>query len=261
MCSAMSQLDIVIPVYNEGDNIHGVLDSFVASIRTPFRLLICYDHDEDSTLAAIENYARRDQIDIELVKNEGKFAHGAVMSGFDASTAPFVMCFPADDTLTAKNIDAMVELAENGCDIVCASRFIQGGCMEDAPWLKEVLVRAAAFTLYHLARLPTHDATNGLRLFSRRVIDNIKIESTYGFCFSIELLVKCHRLGWRVGEAPSQWYERTAGQSRFRVIKWLPGYLRWYFYAFASTWLLRRQVAMKQPVESATLQQPETNAR
>ena len=121
----MSQLDIVIPVYNEGDNIHGVLDSFVASIRTPFRLLICYDHDEDSTLAAIENYARRDQIDIELVKNEGKFAHGAVMSGFDASTAPFVMCFPADDTLTAKNIDAMVELAENGCDIVCASRFIQ----------------------------------------------------------------------------------------------------------------------------------------
>ena len=66
--------------------------------------------------------------------------------------------------------------------------------MVGCPWLKAVLVRAANFTLYHLARLPTHDASNGFRLFSRRVIDEIEIESERGFCYSIELLVKCHRL-------------------------------------------------------------------
>ena len=68
-------------------------------------------------------------------------------------------------------------------------------------------------------------------------IDSIAIESDRGFCYSIELLVKCHRLGWRIGEVPAQWFERAHGTSRFQVIKWLPAYLRWYGYAFATTYL------------------------
>jgi hypothetical protein len=96
--------------------------------------------------------------------------------------------------------------------------------------------------------VPTHDASNGFRMFSRRVIDNIPVESDQGFCYSIELLVKCHRLGWRIGEVPAQWHERAHGQSRFRVLSWLPAYLRWYAFAFATT-LLRR------PPQSVTLKQ------
>jgi hypothetical protein len=69
------------------------------------------------------------------------------------------------------------------------------------------------------------------------VIDAIAVESNSGFCYSIELLVKCHRLGWPVAEVPARWFERTQGASRFRVISWLPAYLRWYFYAFATTYL------------------------
>jgi dolichol-phosphate mannosyltransferase len=121
-----------------------------------------------------------------------------------------------------------------------------GGTMEGCPWLKAVLVRSAAFTLHHLARLPTHDATSGFRLFSRRVVDRIAVESEEGFCYSIELLVKAHRLGWRIGEVPALWFERKKGQSRFRVLKWLPAYLRWFFYAFATSWLRR-------PPETVTL--------
>ena len=122
-----------------------------------------------------------------------------------------------------------------------------GGSMVGCPWLKATLVRAANFTLYHLARLPTHDASNGFRLFSRRVIDEIAIESDRGFCYSIELLVKCHRLGWRIGEVPARWFQRAHGTSLFQVIKWLPSYLRWYAYAFATTYLMRsaRTVRMK----------------
>ncbi len=70
-------------------------------------------------------------------------------------------------------------------------------------------------------------------------MDEIAIESDQGFCYSIELLVKCHRLGWRIGEVPAQWFERAHGSSRFRVIRWLPAYLRWYRYAFATTYLRR----------------------
>ena len=130
--------------------------------------------------------------------------------------------------------------------------------MKRAPWLKAFLVRIASFTLYHIARIPTHDSSNGLRLFSRRVVDTIVVESTLGFCFSIELLVKCHRLRWPIGESPSQWYERTAGQSRFRVLKWLPQYLRWYFYAFMTTFLRRRNVKLKEVRTEASVGKQDT---
>ena len=76
---------------------------------------------------------------------------------------------------------------------------------------------AGNFTLHHLARLPTTDASNGFRLFSRRVIDRIPVESDQGFCYSIELLVKAHRLGWPIADVPVRWFERRHGASRFRV--------------------------------------------
>jgi glycosyltransferase involved in cell wall biosynthesis len=176
---------------------------------------------------------------IEFVRNRGRGAHGAVLTGFAASQTPFVLVQMADDDYNAAIIDSMTRLGEAGCDIVCASRFMQGGSMVGCPWLKATLVRAGNFTLYHLARLPTRDSSNGFRLFSRRVIDQIAIESERGFCYSIELLVKCHRLGWRIGEVPAQWMERTQGASRFQVMKWLPSYLRWYLYAFVTTYLRR----------------------
>jgi dolichol-phosphate mannosyltransferase len=241
MTPAAPRLDIIIPVYNEGANIVPTLASIAQAVKTPSRVLICYDRDDDDTLPAIRNNRETlGNLTIEFVRNRGRGAHGAVLTGFAASTAPYLLVFPADDNYNAGILDALVAEAGTGCDVVCASRFMAGGGMTGCPWLKAVLVRAANFTLYHLARLPTHDASNGFRLFSRRAISQIEIESTRGFCYSIELLVKCHRLGWRIGEVPAQWFQRAHGSSRFQVIKWLPDYLRWYRYAFATTYLRRR---------------------
>jgi dolichol-phosphate mannosyltransferase len=245
------ELDIVIPVYNEGRNIVAVLAALKRAVATPARVLICYDHAEDDTLPAIRaNPQAHAGLPVEFVRNHtGRGVHGAVTTGFAASTAPFVLMFPADDHVNAPMLDRMVALARGGCDIVCASRFMPGGAMIGCPWLKAALVRSANFTLRHVARLPTTDASNGFRMFSRRVIDSIAIESKVGFCYSIELLVKAHRLGWRIAEVPVTWIERESGESRFRVLKWLPAYLRWYGYAFATTFLRRppRTVTLKEP--------------
>jgi len=108
--------------------------------------------------------------------------------------------------------------------------------MVGCPFLKALLVRVGNGALYYLARVPTRDATNGFRLFSRRVITEIPIESTEGFCYSIELLVKAHRRRWRIDEVPAHWFERKQGQSRFRIMRWLPAYLRWVLYAFLTTY-------------------------
>jgi dolichol-phosphate mannosyltransferase len=244
------RLDIVIPVYNEGANILQTLQSLARNVKTPLRVLICYDREDDDTLPAIRgNRDKLAGLAIDFVRNRGKGAHGAVLSGFEAGEAPFTLVFPADDDYNAAILDPMVRLAESGCDIVCASRFMPGGSMVGCPWLKAVLVRAGNFTLYHLARLPTRDASNGFRLFSRRAVTEIPIESSQGFCYSIELLVKAHRLGWPIGEVPARWFERKHGASRFQVLKWLPSYLRWYLYAFATTYLRRgqRDIALSKP--------------
>ena len=232
---ATPQLDIIIPVYNEAGNIGDALDALGRSVKTPFRVLICYDHDEDDTLPVVRAYNA--PFEIVLVKNKGRGAHGAVVTGFRASTAPAVLVFPADDDYNAGIVEGMAEKFRSGCDIVCACRFMPGGRMEGAPWLKDRITRIAAWTLHHIARLPARDPSHGFRLFSRRVLETIEIESTEGFTYSIELLTKTARRGWKIGEVPALWLERKKGQSRFHVLRWLPAYLRWYVYAYETTYL------------------------
>ncbi len=235
--NAPCELEIVIPVYNEGPNIASVLASLAEHVHASFRVLIVFDHEEDDTLAALD--AASIPVEVVRVKNRGVGAFGAVMTGFEDSVAPFVLVFPADDDYNAHRIDAMLQEGRRGAEIVAASRFMAGGKMVGAPLLKTVLIRSSAYALHHLAGIPTHDPSNGLRLFSRRVLRTIRIESTLGFTYSIELLTKAHRLGWRIAEVPFEWYERKAGKSRFQVLRWAPAYLRWFGYAFATTWLAR----------------------
>ena len=77
------QLDIVIPCYNEAENIIATLQAFSDNVRTPIRVLICYDFDEDTTLPAVRSYEA--PFPIEFARNHDKGVHSAVCSGFAAS--------------------------------------------------------------------------------------------------------------------------------------------------------------------------------
>ena len=232
------ELDIIIPVYHEGENILLVLAALKKEVKTTFRVLICYDFEEDDTLAAIA-FSPPD-LSIFLVKNSERGPHGAIRAGFAVSTAPAVLVYMADDDYNAGIIDGMVEKFHQGYDVVAASRFIPGGCMEGCySHTKAAIARVGSFLLYYVARVGVHDPTNAFRLFSRRVIATIEIESRQGFTFSVELLVKALRLGWNVTEVPAQWFERADKPSRFRFVAWLPYYIRWLLYALATTYLFR----------------------
>ena len=240
-----SDLDIVVPTYFEGESIIEILDSLQKHVTYSFRVLICYDTEEDDTLPVIKEHTPY-PFDIIFVKNTRKGLHGAVVTGFEASTAPAVMMMPADDAWNARIINTMIEHQQKGADIVCPSRFMKGGSTEGYPPLKYMVVRTAAFLLYKMAFIPTHDSTNGFRLFSRRAIDLIPIESTAGGTYSIELLVKCHRLGWAICEIPSRWIERTAGLSKFKLWHWIPHYITWFFYGFKTTYLRAKDVRLRE---------------
>lgn len=231
----MRELDIVIPVYNEGENIIETFKAFERSVKTPIRVFICYDFDGDNTLTALKN--AKFSFEIVPVKNQGKGVHSAIMAGFDASEAPVVLMFPADEDYNAAIIDAMYAKFKEGNDVVVASRFMKGGFMKGGPILKSFVVRAASFVLKWFVGLPASDASYGIRIFSRRLINAVEIESTAGFTFAIEFLVKCHRLRWKVAEVPAKWLRREKGKSRFNFKKWLPHYAKWFFYALKTTYL------------------------
>src|SRR5437762_13366650 len=91
--------------------------------------------------------------------------------------------------------------------------------------------RAAGVTLHFLSGLPTRDPTNSFKAYSRDFLRRTRIESPAGFALAMELTVKAHFGGGRVEEVPATWRDRTAGESRFQLWKWLPLYLRWYFWA------------------------------
>jgi dolichol-phosphate mannosyltransferase len=128
-------------------------------------------------------------------------------------------------------VSEMVHRADAGAAVVCGSRYMRGGKQIGGPLLKRLLSRAAGISLHWMVGLPTRDVTNSFKAYRSDFLQNSIIESTAGFSLGIELTVKAHFTGHRVEEVPATWQDRTAGQSRFKLFKWLPHYLHWYFWA------------------------------
>jgi hypothetical protein len=161
----------------------------------------------------------------------------AIRTGFDQAEGPMLLVVMADlaDDLVA--VPKMLECMRQGADLVCGSRYMKGGRQIGGPWLKRSLSRLAGVSLHYLAGIPTRDVTNSFKLYHKTLLDRLTIESTGGFEIGMEIVVKTFAMGGRIDEVPSVWTERSAGQSRFRLWKWLPNYLRWYRYAILARFL------------------------
>ncbi len=107
-----------------------------------------------------------------------------------------------------------------------------GGKLIGGPFFKQLLSRISGLTLHYFRGVPTHDATNSFKLYDAQMVRELRVESVAGFELGLELTVKAFLNGYRIAEIPSVWRDRTAGTSRFRVMHWMPHYLKWYFHAF-----------------------------
>jgi len=223
-------LGIIIPVYNEGENICKTIESIEEKITTSHLIYIVYDFDADNTLPAVKEFIKNG-VDIQFVKNPIGGAVNAIKVGLQAAKEDHLLVTMADlsDDYTA--VDRMCQLMCEGYDVICGSRYMKGGRHIAGPLLKKTLSRMAGLSLRYVAGLPTHDATNSFKLYRKGIIDSIEIESDSGFEISLEIAIKAHFSGFRVTEVPCIWRHRSKGKSRFKIIKWAPNYLRWYFYA------------------------------
>jgi dolichol-phosphate mannosyltransferase len=223
-------LSVVVPVYNEGENVAPTLRGIVEKTHVrPLEVLIVHDFDEDTTVPVVKRM-QAEMPELRLHRNTlGRGVLNAMKSGLRAAKAPYVLITMGDGSDDASDIDAMYRLAHAGADVVAGSRYMRGGRQFGGPLLKRTMSRTAGLSLHWIGGLPTHDATSNFRLYSKRLLNQVSIESRGGFELGLELTVKAYRLGLPVAEVPTTWRDRTAGQSRFKLWQWLPRYLHWYW--------------------------------
>jgi glycosyltransferase involved in cell wall biosynthesis len=224
---------VVIPAYNEGTDILQVLDRLLESVTLPCEVLIVVDFAEDTTIAAVEGYVRGRHPNVRTVINDlGRGPAFAVRYGIHRATAPVVIVTMADGSDDPRQIDELTRLVERGVVVAAASRYMPGGQQVGGPGFKRLLSRNAGRTLFWFARVGTRDATNSFKAYSREFVEQVGIESEDGFEIGLELTAKARRLRLPVAEIPTIWLDRPTGVSNFKVVKWLPKYLRWYRFAF-----------------------------
>jgi glycosyltransferase involved in cell wall biosynthesis len=225
------QLSVVCPVYNEGGNIGPLIARLEREIAIPMELIVVFDKDDDDTLPALAKLSPR--FPVRTVKNHfGRGALNAIKSGFREARCEATLVIMADLSDDLRIVGRMQELIHDGADVVCGSRYMKGGRHIGGPFLKGLMSRVAGLSLHYLAGIPTKDVTNSFKMYRTKFLESLEFESTGGFEIGMEAVVKAHVSGGRVAELPSTWTDRVAGESRFQLWKWLPNYLRWYFYAF-----------------------------
>ena len=224
-------LSIVIPVYEEPDNIGPTLRRVAEHVRTPHEVLVVYDFDADTTVPIVRALQPA-MPSVRLLRNDlGRGVLNAMRAGIDAALAPLVLITMADGSDEMECVDPMVALARDGADLVAASRYVRGGRQEGGPRLKGILSRIAGLSLHWFAGVPIHDATSNFKLYRREFLESVTIESTGGFELALELTVKARLARRQMAEVPTVWRDRTSGGSRFKLRAWLPKYLRWYLVA------------------------------
>lgn len=230
--AARPELAIVLPVYNEGEAVEPVLRGLAAGVSTPHEIVVVYDFDEDTTVPVIARLAGEIPGLRGLRNDLGRGVLNAMKTGIAGTNAPYVLISMADGSDEPHVVDSMVALARDGADVVAASRYMRGGGQIGGPLIKRLMSRTAGVTLHWFAGVPTHDSTSNFKLYSRRFLDAVTIESSAGFELALELTVKATLARRSIAEVPTTWRDRTAGESNFKLRKWLPHYLHWYRLAF-----------------------------
>jgi len=223
-------LSIVIPAYNEEENIAAIIDKIENSVGINHELVVVNDYSKDRTAQIVMSLAGK-YPNLRLLDNAGdKGFAGAVKFGLNSINGDRVVLVMGDLCDDLNTIKDMNKKMDEGFDIVCGSRYIKGGRRLGGSKLKGTLSAFAGWSLHYLLGIPTHDIANAFKMYRKDVIKNINIESDT-FQISMEIPLKAHYKGFKIAEVPTAWKERDKGKSSFKVFKLIPKYLKLYFWA------------------------------
>ncbi|MDD5594663.1 MAG: glycosyltransferase [Candidatus Omnitrophica bacterium] len=224
------KISIIVPAHNEQDNIAEVIKRIEETVGLEHELIVVNDHSHDDTARLVKNLTQK-YPQLRLVDNPaGKGFANAIKAGFSAAEAEVVVPVMGDLCDDLSTIGQMLKKIEGGFDVVSGSRYIKGGARIGGSRLKGFLSSSAGWSLCYLLGIPTHDIANAFKMYRKKVIDSIKIESK-GFEISMELPLKAYYLGFKIAEVPTVWQERKRGKSNFKMFQLTPVYAKLYIWA------------------------------
>lgn len=221
---------IVMPSFNEVEALRKTLYQIIENVKVDYECIVVVDSEDDLSCEVTRSFQIENKSVSLVINSIKKGPAGAMKSGIQSSRGDVVVIVSADGSDDSTQIDDLVKLVERGVAIASASRYMHGGRLVNSPLLKGLFSRLAGLSLHYIKRIGTRDATNNFKAYSRSFLEQIRIESEFGFEVGLELTVKASRLRLPIAEIPTIWIERSVGSSKFKLWASLPKYLRWYFY-------------------------------
>lgn len=222
---------IVVPTYNERENIQPLLDQLL-SLPYGLDVLVVDDNSPDGTGDLVAQRAALDPR-VHLLRRAGKLGLGsAYVAGFRYALeqgAEYVFEMDADFSHDPQAIGEFLEAAKDA-DLVLGSRYLHGVTVVHWPLRRLVLSMGANLYTRIVTGLPVRDATGGFKCFRRRALSALDLGrvNSDGYAFQIEMTYKVWRLGLRIKEIPITFVDRRAGVSKMdRRIVWEAAWLVW----------------------------------
>ena len=204
-------ISIIIPTKNEPAI--ETLISKITEIMKPLNVnynILAVDKSDDDTPDKLRT------LGVEILVQKSKGLGGAVVEGLKAARGDLVFVMDADLSHDPKFMPLFIEKSKEGLDVVVGSRRIEGG--EVIGWgLYRKMVSGIANFIGRLGSgLKISDITSGYRLYRKTVIESLDFQDfkTSGYAFQIEVLSKALNKGFRIGEVPIVFYDRTEGKSK-----------------------------------------------
>lgn len=208
---------VVIPTYNEADNIGVLIPQILAWPR--FRVLVVDDGSPDGTGDLVRELARSEPR-VSLLTRPGKLGLGsAYLDGFRralAEGAAYICEMDADFSHDPCYLPELLATAEARADLVIGSRYVPGGGTTDWGIGRRMISKGGNLYARIILGLPVADSTGGYRCYRRRVLETINLGAvrSNGYAFQIEMAYRVHKAGFRIGELPIIFPDRRVGQSK-----------------------------------------------
>lgn len=209
---------IIIPTYNEADNIPIVIQKIIDLNIPNLSILVVDDNSPDGTGKVVERIAKND-MRIHLLARPGKLGLGtAYVEGFRFAidrTFDYVFEMDADLSHDPKDIPRFLEKMETH-DLVIGSRYLTGVNVINWPLSRLLLSLFANWYTRGITQMPVKDCTSGFKCFRREVLESIDLDqiSSDGYSFQIEMTYKAWKNNFKIHELPIIFVDRTKGSSK-----------------------------------------------
>lgn len=217
---------VTLPTYNESGNILSLIDDLF-SLRPDLTIVVIDDDSPDGTHNLVRE--RRKTTDrlflIHRTHERGRGSAGVAGFRFAVEKkADLVVEMDADYSHPPRFLPALLDAARNA-DVVIGSRLVKGGGEQGRSFIRFLITRAANFYIRAMLGLKIKDCTSGYRIFHRKVLEAIDLDTleSNGPAIVQEVLLRCKRKGFKIMEVPIMFEKRRSGASTFNTKIMLAG--------------------------------------